>query len=371
MKKILLILVLLCATIAHSQEKTFELEVSKISKQIEKIAKQQKDSLKAKVIVIDKRLEKGEITKTTADTLKQELAAYHARRIEKLVGEQEALLQLLVQRKTDGKIASVEEVDSEYDEENTFTIGSKTFKFKDNDEYYETQEAKREARKNYWYKKGKTSRSTTSQFVFAMGINNVLNDNDLNTLGNDYQVWRSRFYELGFTWKTRFTKEPSQLYFKYGVSFLWNNLRLKDNQQHVKNGDMTNIETRIDEVLTESRLRHVQMNFPVHLEWDLSKNKIYKDGKERDRTNNSFRLGVGGFVGFKLGTRQYLEYVDQNNSDIEEVQYNNFNMNIFNYGLSSYVAYKDVGFYVKYDLNPLFKNTETRNISMGIRLDLD
>ncbi len=64
MKRILLILVLLSATIAQSQEKTFEKEVSKISKRIEQITKQQKDSLKAKVIAIDKKLEKGEVSKT-------------------------------------------------------------------------------------------------------------------------------------------------------------------------------------------------------------------------------------------------------------------------------------------------------------------
>jgi hypothetical protein len=99
---------------------------------------------------------------------------------------------------------------------------------------------------------------------------------------------------------------------------------LKNNQQHVKNGAVTTIESRIDEVLSESRLRHVQMNFPLHLEWDLSKNKTYKDGFKGDRTNESFRFGIGGFVGFKLGTRQYLEYRDLNGVAIEEVQYNNF-----------------------------------------------
>ena len=82
-------------------------------------------------------------------------------------------------------------------------------------------------------------------------------------------------------------------------------------------------------------------------------------------------MGIGGFVGFKLGTRQYLEYKNTEGVKVEEVQYNNFNMNTINYGLSAYLGYKATSFYVKYDLNELFKNTETRNISMGIRFDLD
>lgn len=364
MKRILLILVLLVTTIAQSQEKTFENEVSKISKRIEKITKQQKDSLKAKVIAIEKRFEKGEITQATSETLKKEVAAYHARRIEKLVGEQERLLQLLVQDKTNGKIASSEESIVDENEENTFTIGNKTFRLNISD-------GDLDERSDKWRYENRRQRKTTTQFVFAMGVNNVLNDNDLSSLDNsEYQFWRSRFYELGWTWKTRFASEPSQLYLKYGVSFLWNNLRLDNNKIHVKNGDVTETQVFANQ-LSESRLRHVQMNFPVHIEWDFSKNKTYDDGYVRDRTNNSVRLGIGGFVGFKLGTRQYLEYKDENNVKVEEVQFDNYNMNTVNYGLSAYLGYKATSFYVKYDLNPLFKNTETRNISMGIRLDLN
>ena len=106
MKKILPIVFFFASLVVVAQEKTFEKEVAKISKRIELITKKQKDSLKTKVLEIDKKLEKGEITKPTAETLKKELAAYHAKQIELKVGEQEHLLQLLVQDKTNGKIAS-------------------------------------------------------------------------------------------------------------------------------------------------------------------------------------------------------------------------------------------------------------------------
>jgi hypothetical protein len=113
------------------------------------------------------------------------------------------------------------------------------------------------------------------------------------------------------------------------------------------------------------------MNFPVHLEWDLSKDRIYDDGFLKDQRNKSLRIGLGGFVGFKLGTRQYLEFVDIDGVSITELQKDNFNMNTINYGLSAYVGYRSSSFYVKYDMNSLFKNTETRNISLGLRFDLE
>lgn len=369
MKRILLTLVLFSATLAQSQEKTFEKEVAKISKRIEIVTKQQKDSLKAKVIEIDKKVADGTLSESVATTQKQEAATYHANQIEILVGEQERLLQLLVQDKTNGKIASSDDFFGSENDYNTFTIVNRIIRLNIANDDNETE--KETKRKERWKEKNKKYRNTNTQFVFAIGINNVLENNQLTSLNDsEYQTWRSRFYELGWTWKTRFTKEPSQLYFKYGVSFLWNNLRLDNNQFHVKNGDVTDIQT-YSNPLSESRLRHMQMNFPMHVEWDLSKSKVYKDGRVRDRTNDSFRLGLGGFVGFNLGTRQYLEYKDVNGINVEEVQKNNFNMNTFNYGISSYVGYESVSLYMKYDLNPLFQNTNTRNISFGIRFDFE
>lgn len=43
------------------------------------------------------------------------------------------------------------------------------------------------------------------------------------------------------------------------------------------------------------------------------------------------------------------------------------------YGLSGYIGVDDVSLYVKYDLNPFFKDqaVDQRNISIGIRLDID
>lgn len=364
MKRILIILVLFSATIAYAQTRTFEKEVQKISKRIELITKSQKDSLKIRVIEIDKQLENGAITKTIADALKKEAASYHAKQIEKKVTEQERLLQLLIQDKTNGKIVSSNDSILNEEDINTFKVGNTVFKFS-----VSNKDTPRTDKKNK--KSSKRNRQSTSQFVFAMGFNNVLVNNQFASINNsEYQFSRSRFYEVGYTTKTRFTQQASQLYFKYGISFLWNNLRPDHNQYHVKNKEVTELQV-FTENLSESRLRHVQMNFPVHIEWDLSKNTKYKDGFVYDKTNTSLRVGVGGFVGFKLGTRQYLEYNNVENVAYKGIQYDNFNMNILNYGVSAYVGYKSTSLYVKYDLNPLFKNTETRNISMGLRFDLN
>ena len=356
MKRILL-LVLLVTTIAQSQVKTFEREVQKISIKIDEITKQQKDSLKIKIKEINFQVDENKLTSDEATPLKKSAAVYHATQIERLVSVQEQKLQQLVQDKTDGKIVSNDEIEKE----NTFRIGGATFRLDLSDD------DKRRKRKD---KKRKDKRTTT-QFVFALGVNNVLTDNQFSSLNDsDYKFWQSHFYELGFTWKTRISKQPSKAYFKYGFSFLWNNLRAENNNFHTVNGNETILSVHPNN-LSESRLRHVQMIFPMHLEFDFSKNKKYSDDRVVDRTHQSVRLGVGGFFGFKLGTRQYLEYKNVEGVNVEEVQKASFNTNTVNYGLSAYVAYKGCGLYAKYDLNPLFKNTSTRNISLGLRFDMN
>lgn len=348
MKRILIILVLLCTSYAQSQEKTFESEVKKIAHKIELITQQEKDSLKIKIKNINNKLNENKITEKEASLLKKQVALLHATNIENRVGAEELKLQQLVQDKTNGKIASADDDDSF-----KIKVFNKEFDFTSN------------TKKN----RGMSIR-TTGQVVFAMGVNNVLSNNKFNTLNDSqYKFWQSHFYELGFTFKSRLSAKPSKTYVKYGVSFLWNNLRPIDNQYHVINGNTTNLVT-FNKSLSESRLRHVQMTFPVHLEFDFSKNRKFSNGKIADRTHRAVRFGIGGFAGFKLGTRQYLEYRENNGAKVEQIQKTGFNTNILNYGISSYISYRTIGLYAKYDLNPLFKNTETRNLALGIRFDI-
>ena len=50
-----------------------------------------------------------------------------------------------------------------------------------------------------------------------------------------------------------------------------------------------------------------------------------------------------------------------------------FNVNDFTYGLSAYVGHKSTSLYVKYDLNPMFKNNniDQNNVSLGLRFDFN
>lgn len=362
---------MLSTTIAFAQsKKTFEGEVKKISNKIDLITKQQKDSLKMKVKEINLKLDKGQLSSEQAEIEKKKAAMYHASRIEKLVSVQQKKLQQLVQDKTDGKIFS----NNPFEDDDFYVDGFTPFTFAVGNRQYRIGVTGT----NYVYKTTeqihrKWRRRTTSELVFAFGVNNVLLDNQFSSLGDSpYRFWQSRFYEYGLAWKYRLSKEPSSHYLKYGFSFVWNNLRPDNQEYHVLNGNQTSLvkfptsEGEIGDV----RLHYVHLNFPLHYEIDLSK-KFTRNNEVFDSRNRSWRLGVGGYVGFRIGTRQYVEYRDPNRTKVKRVEKDNFNMGNHTYGLSSYIAHRNMGLYIKYDLNPLFKGTDTRNISMGIRFDID
>ena len=354
MKNVLFSLCFLLSFSVFSQENDFENQVKEISSKIERATLREKTFLKDEIREIENKLEKKEISEEEAKKLKLEAATKHASAIEMEVELFRKELDTLIQQKTTKSVRESNIKISEKEKEGT--IFDKISK--DNSskcDIHSENEPKR----------------TTSQFVFSYGINNLIDKHQIKSLDNsDYKLWKSHFYELGVSYKTRITERPSHTYIKYGMSFLWNLLRTNDNQYQVVTNGNTDLQIH-PENLTESKFRNIQLVFPVHLEFDFSKNKTDGYGVVKDRTHQSVRLGLGGFVGANIGTRQKIEYKNDEDLKIKEYQKGDFNTSNFTYGLSSYIAYKSTGLYVKYDLNPLFSGTAQRNVSAGIRFDFN
>ncbi len=321
-------------------DQTFEAKAKAIGDKIEKITAEEKATLKTEVEEVNVQLEKGTITKEQADAKKKELAEARATIIENRINVAQEELKNLVQAKVDGKLA-------EYSKKNAFSVTLKTKK--------DTIQ--------------KSEKRTTSQFVFAMGVNNLVTDGKV--AGSDYRYWGSHFYEWGGTYNTRLLKNNNLLHLKYGYSVMYNNLRPTDNRVFVKNGDQTNLEVSPTH-LDDSRFRNVYLVAPLHLEFDFSKNKS-KDGKAFFQSHKSVRLGLGGYAGLRLKSKQFQLFDDGNGHDITVKEKGDFNVNNFIYGVSAYIGYKETSLYVKYDLNPMFENNVVKqnNISLGVRFDFN
>uniref|UniRef100_UPI00260459FD hypothetical protein n=1 Tax=Flavobacterium sp. TaxID=239 RepID=UPI00260459FD len=215
----------------------------------------------------------------------------------------------------------------------------------------------------------KSEKRTTSQFVFASGINNLVTDGMV--AHSDFRYWGSHFYEVGWSYNTRILKNNNLLHFKYGWSVVYNNLRPTDNRYFEEVGDQTYLQTAGTN-LKDSRFKNVNLVFPMYLEFDFSGNKT-KNDVPVFRTHKSVRIGLGGFAGVNVKTKQILKFDDSFGNSVTQKTKGDFNTNDLVYGLGAYIGYKETSLYVKYDLNPLFKNNvvDQNNISLGLRFDLN
>lgn len=220
-------------------------------------------------------------------------------------------------------------------------------------------------------KEERKRKRTTSQFVFAFGLNNLITKGR-SLEDSDYRVWGSHFYEWGVTYNSRLLQNHNLLHVKYGLSLMYNNLRPTDNRYFVKNGDQTNLVTSTRH-LDDSRFRNVFLTLPLHLEFDFSPKKTSKDGtKTYFKTHESVRIGIGGYSGIRVKSKQLLHY-EENGGAIKNKQKGDFNVSDFTYGLSTYIGFYSTSLYVKYDLNPMFKHNtiDQNNVSLGIRFDFN
>lgn len=348
------ILILTSAMQMFGQE-TFEAQAKEIANRIEKITKEEKALLKFQVEEVNKELQKGVLNQSQADEKKLKLAESSAARIEQRISEEEVKLTALVKEKVEGRIAYL---DTNKTKDVYLGKGIKIHIKSGLD----TSSTKNGRTTHYLEKR------TTSQLVFATGINNLVTNKAI--ANSDFRYLGSHFYELGWTQNTRIFKNDNFFHFKYGFSVQYNNLRATDNRYFKETGNQTTLQVASNN-LKDSRLRNVNLVLPLYLEFDTSQKKMIND-KSVFKIHQGVRFGLGGFVGTNIKTKQILKF-EQNGNDVTVKEKGDFNVNDFVYGLGAYVGYKDISLYAKYDLNPLFENNtiDQNNISFGVRFDLN
>ncbi|MBD0832864.1 hypothetical protein [Aestuariibaculum sediminum] len=349
LKLLVLLALSLCGQFIQAQDTIPNIEKQKVIERLENLKSQvkadEKDKLKEAVIAINNRFQNAEITNEESDKLKKEAAEKAALNIENRI----AII--------DNRIALINRNDYELEiqEEKQNLIGlnisNRTFNVK-------TQKTP-----------VKYDIKTGNQLLFAIGFNNAIIEGE-KLDDSPYKFGGSGFVEIGWLWQTRLLKESPFLRLEYGLSFQWNKLNPVDNQYFVENGNVTSLETYPIQ-LKKSKFRVTNLVFPVHVEFGPMR-KLDREDRLRYVNNNKFKMGLGGYGGFNLRTKQKLKYSDDGRS-VKDKQKNSFNTSNLVYGLSGYVGFGDTALYVKYDLSPIFKNQQVNqnNISVGLRFDID
>lgn len=357
--KYLLVFFLSCTVQFLSAQETYQKEIEVLKTQKEQITLQEKEGLKKEVAAIVLRQKNGEITKEKAQELKQEAAKKRALNIENklaIVNNQIAFIE-----RNQGSVNLVQDTVPDVSK---IEIGL-GHKYEDNSRIFgiKYSDGPQKSRPVVY------DRRTYSDFVVAFGINNAIIEGQ-SLSDSPYELGGSRFFEMGIAWRTRVFRHSNFMRFSYGFSFQFNGLNPKDNQYFDATGPETTLETFPTD-LRKSKLRVDNLVMPLYLEFGPSK-VTRTDTKIRYSIRNQFRLGIGGYGGVNLGTRQKLKY-DQNGERVKDKLKRGYNTNDLVYGLGAYVGIDGVLLYTKYDLNPLFKDASTkqRNISFGLRFDLD
>ena len=290
-KLLAFLIIALCATNLHAQDSinisnNEKIEVLKELK--EKIKAEEREKLKAEVEAINQRLDKGEISQNEAEKLKKEAAKKHALNIENRLAIVNNKIELLKRNNS---------YSATYDGDDGFTLrigGSK------------------DAKENFIYlgpkskdKPRRYDRRTSSDLVFAIGFNNALIDGQ-SIDDSPYKLGGSGFVELGWAWKTRVFKNSNAVRLKYGFSFMWNKLDIKDGKYLVNNDGNIQLED-FPYNLDKAKFRTTNLVFPVHFEFGPSK-RIERKDYFRYSTHRQFKIGLGGFAGFNLQGMQKLKY---------------------------------------------------------------
>ena len=316
------------------------------------IIENEKFELKKIIADIDKKLEKGEINQEKATALKKEAAKRSALNIDNrtaIIDNQIALTErdmaMYSYKPNTGAYIALG-IGNVIDEKGSFLLG---LDFKGLD------------------KKTKYDKRTYRDVVFKSGFVNAVGDG--RTIGDSYKFWRSSGFELGLAFKTRLLKDSNYFRLSYGLSYQISMYSPGKDKYFVNENGKTIVQ-QFPYELKNSFLRTENLVIPVHLEFGPSKKKEYKDYFRYD-TSTSFKVGLGGYVGVNTGAVQRLQYeidgkkvVDKNRAD--------YNVNRFVYGLDGYIGFGAVSLFARYELNPIFENSNYKEhaVSFGVRLDL-
>ena len=343
-----------------NQEYSNSKKIELLQKQKNEIQNDERKSLKDAVEAINKRLESDEITKVEAESLKKAAAEKHALNIENRVAIVDNKIELLKRNPE-----SEDYNDTDNDSNFVIRIGSSDDDDDDDDYFYI---GRRDRDRERYRRRWRYDRRTTSDLVFAIGFNNAIYEGeDLND--SNFELAGSGFVELGWAWKTRVFKNTNAVRFKYGFSIMWNKLDIKDNLYFNEENDIVTLE-EFPLNVNKSKFRTTNLVFPVHFEFGSSR-KVEREDYVRYYTHRKFKIGVGGYAGFNLQSLQKLKYKEDGDKQKDKIK--NYNTNNVVYGLSTYLAWGDIGVYLKYDLSPIFKDQEKdlNNISLGLRFDMD
>lgn len=201
--------------------------------------------------------------------------------------------------------------------------------------------------KNINYKPRKFSMNLESE----LGINMVTP----TVLMPEVKPWGSWYYAINAVGTTKLSKN---FHIKSNIGVNWYNFKLEDRSLiAVKTPDGVVWEEFTDGIGTKSKISASYLNFtlvPTVL-----------------TNNQKLSLGLGGYVGVRIGGRGKFVYDDENGNKQKLFEKSNMYVDNLRYGLRAEFGVGDVILFYNYDLNNLFQTNlgpEVTAMSFGVTI---
>lgn len=210
----------------------------------------------------------------------------------------------------------------------------------------------------------------TAMPYLAMGVGNVAIDGAF--ANSEFGYLRSNYVEFGVAVRVPFSKTNNKWGVRYGLGFKYNGLATTQNNEFTLNGNQTVTAPSSKELRNNyTYLRNTYITVPISLDFTTS-TKTYNQANRKFITKTGVNLGIGGYVGYNINSKQHVRYNNTDGYKIYEQQKGNWNVTDFQYGVTAYAGTDQIKLVFKYDLNPVFKsNSVDQNYwSLGLQLGL-
>lgn len=199
-------------------------------------------------------------------------------------------------------------------------------------------------------------------FNLDLGINNYLQDGKIPTSDMPYAAKGWGSWNVGLNWMAS-QRLIKGFYWDFGLGLQFYNFKFENRDyQAVRGEDAIEFLQRTELTGVKSKISASYLTALTMLKLDF--------GKMNDNGKSGLRIGVGPYIGYRMGGRSKYVYTDLDGSGrSKDKKDTGLYLQNFRYGMRGEIGVGRVQFFTTYDLNTLFqegKGPELNPITFGI-----
>ncbi|HMG88526.1 MAG TPA: hypothetical protein VK589_00650 [Chryseolinea sp.] len=220
---------------------------------------------------------------------------------------------------------------------------------------------------NYHVYNGNRWGRTWQSFNFDFGTNNYLSDGKFPNSNDElYSVrpWGSWYIGLASIQRTRLAKK---FFLEWGIGVNWYNFKFEEDNVLIQKDDNGThfVEDMRDVSYKKSKLTASFLTASLIPVVDFGDNS--RKARIWDGYHNSFRVGLGPYIGYRIESHSKLVYKDDEKE--KDKEHDSFYLNNIRWGLRLQLGYRSTDLFFNYDINELFvegKGPSLNAFSFGV-----